>query len=31
MGGIITAEAEVTYVFIMGLYEAGTFDFKCMA
>src|ERR1700761_1488104 len=30
-GGIITAEAEATYAFIMGLYEAGTFDFKRLA
>jgi death-on-curing protein len=26
-GGIIMAEAEATYEFIMGLYEAGTFEF----
>jgi death on curing protein len=30
-GGIITAEAEANYAFIMGLYEAGTFDFKRLA
>ena len=30
-GGIITAEAEATYAFIMGLYGAGTFDFKRLA
>lgn len=30
-GGIITAEAEATHVFIMGLYEAGTFDFEHLA
>jgi death-on-curing protein len=27
-GSRIVAEADATYAFIMGLYEAGTFDFK---
>ncbi len=27
-GGLITAKAEPTHAFIIGLYEAGTFDFE---